>query len=64
LAALECGKPVLATVMLAGHPWADALKRRPDVSLFVLTEANRDQVAADLQADVRRLLEEDAARPR
>jgi nucleoside-triphosphatase len=64
LAALECGKPVLATVMLAGHPWADALKRRPDVSLFVLTEGNRDRVAADLAADVRRLLEEDAARPR
>jgi nucleoside-triphosphatase len=63
LAALECGKPVLATVMLAAHPWADALKRRPEVSLVVLTEANRAQVAADLLAQVRQLLGEDAARP-
>lgn len=63
LAALECGKPVLATVMLAAHRWADALKRRPDVSVYVLTEANRDEVAAELLADVRRLLNQDAARP-
>jgi nucleoside-triphosphatase len=64
LAALECGKPVLATIMLAGHPWADALKRRPEVSLIVLTEANRTQVAAEILPVLRRLLGEDAARPR
>jgi len=64
LAALECGKPVLATVMLAAHPWADALKRRPEVSLLVLTEANRTEVAGDLLAQVRELLAEDAARSR
>jgi nucleoside-triphosphatase len=64
LAALECGKPVLATIMLAAHPWADALKRRPDVSLLVLTEANRDSIATDVEAKVRRLLEENEARPR
>ena len=64
LAALECGKPVLATIMLAGHPWADALKRRPEVSLIVLTEANRTQVAAEIVPVLRRLLGEDAARPR
>jgi nucleoside-triphosphatase len=32
LAALECGKPVLATIMLAPHP-CRRLKRRPDVAL-------------------------------
>ena len=64
LAALECGKPVLATIMLASHPWADALKRRPEVSLVLLTEGNRTQVAADLLAQVRQVLGEDAARPR
>jgi nucleoside-triphosphatase len=64
LAALECGKPVLATIMLAAHPWADALKRRPEVSLIVLTEANRGQVAAEILPELRRLLGEDAARPR
>ena len=64
LAALECGKPVLATIMLADHPWADALKRRPEVSLVVLTEANRAQVASDLLTQMRSLLTEDAAHPR
>ena len=64
LVALECGKPVLATIMLGGHPWADALKRRPEVRLLVLTEANRAQIAADILPDLRQLLREDAARPR
>jgi len=63
LAALECGKPVLVTIMLAAHPWADALKRRPEVSLLILTEANRPQVAADLLGQMRALLGEHAARP-
>jgi nucleoside-triphosphatase len=63
LAALECGKPVLATIMLAAHPWADALKRRPEVSLIVLTEANRSQVAAEILPELRQLLG-DAAGPR
>jgi len=64
LAALGCGKPVLATIMLAGQPWADALKRRPEVSLLVLTEANRAQIAAEILPELRRLLGEDAASPR
>jgi nucleoside-triphosphatase len=64
LAALECKKPVLATVMLSPHPWADALKRRPDVSLLVLTEANRTQVVDELLEKLRVLSGEDAARPR
>jgi nucleoside-triphosphatase len=64
LAALESGKPVLASIMLAAHPWADALKRRPEASLLLLTEANRAETAADLLAQVRRLLgQADAARP-
>jgi len=64
LAALESGKPVLASVMLAAHPWADALKRRPEASLLLLTEANRAQVAADLLAELRRLVgQTDTARP-
>jgi nucleoside-triphosphatase THEP1 len=42
--------------MLASHPWADALKRRPEVALLVLTESNRAQVAADLLTQVRGVL--------
>ncbi len=65
LAALESGKPVLASIMLAPHPWADALKRRPEVELLLLAEANRAQAAGELLAALRRLLgQPDAARPR
>lgn len=42
--ALASGKRVLGTVMLAPHPWADALKRRPEVEVVMVTRANRDQV--------------------
>jgi nucleoside-triphosphatase len=48
LAALESGKPVLGSIMLAPHPWADAVKARPEVEVILLTEANRSQVQSDL----------------
>jgi nucleoside-triphosphatase len=50
LGAVESGKPLLGTIMLAPHPWADAVKARPEVSLVVLTEASRRQVEAELVA--------------
>lgn len=53
LSALESGKPVLASVMLAPHPWADAVKARPEVEVILLTEANRSQVQSDLLARLR-----------
>ena len=56
LAALESGKPVLGTIMLAPHPWADAIKARPEVDTILLTEANRRQVQADLLFELRRRL--------
>ena len=51
--ALASGKRVLGTIMLAPHPWADAIKRRPEVEVVTVTRANRDQVAGR----VRRWLE-------
>lgn len=39
--ALESGKKVLGTIMLASHPWADATKRRPGVKVVLVTRANR-----------------------
>jgi nucleoside-triphosphatase THEP1 len=39
--------------MLAHHPWADAIKRRPEVEILTVTRANRDQV----REKVRRWLE-------
>ncbi|MDP2950602.1 MAG: NTPase [Chloroflexota bacterium] len=53
LAALESGKPMLGSIMLAPHPWADAIKSRPEVSLILLSEANRRQVEDQLLAELR-----------
>jgi nucleoside-triphosphatase len=53
LSALESGKPVLASIMLAPHPWADAVKARPEVEAILLTETNRSQVQSDLLARLR-----------
>jgi nucleoside-triphosphatase len=43
--ALRSPTPILGTVLRAPHPWIDALKRRPNVELYRLSERNR----ADLQ---------------
>ncbi len=53
LAALESGKPILGSIMLAPHPWADAVKARPEVDVILLTEANRSQVQSDLLTRLR-----------
>jgi len=53
LAALESGMPVLGSIMLAPHPWADAVKARPEVEVILLTEANRSQVQSDLLTRLR-----------
>jgi nucleoside-triphosphatase len=42
LAAVESDKWVLGTIMLGSHPWADAIKSRPQVNLVKITKANRD----------------------
>ena len=41
LAALDSSKAVVATIMAGPHPWADAVKARPDVVLAEATLANR-----------------------
>lgn len=35
-------KPLIATITKASHPWADAFKRRPSVTLWEMTTGNRD----------------------
>lgn len=49
LAALASGKKVLGTIMLASHPFADEIKRRPEVRMLVLTHDNRRKVLAEIQ---------------
>jgi len=56
LSALESAKPVLGSIMLAPHPWADAIKARPEVEVILLAEANRSQVQSELLARVRERL--------
>ena len=46
--ALESGKKVVGTIMLASHPWADEVKRRDDVHVATVTRENRGEVLEDL----------------
>lgn len=39
---------VVATVMRTPHPFADALKARPDVTLVTVTPENRDHLPAEI----------------
>ena len=43
------GKKVLGTIMLHPNPWADAIKRQPQVNLVTVTRANYQQVLGDLR---------------
>jgi len=44
LEAIDSGKRVLGTIMLAPHPWVDEIKRRPGVATISVTRMNRGQV--------------------
>ena len=44
--AISCGKPVVATAMIAAHPWVDALKAMPGVKTIEITPRNRESAAA------------------
>ncbi len=57
LAALDSGKPVLGAIMLGPHPFADAVKGRPDVQVLIVTQENRDRLAHVVRERLRRLLD-------
>ncbi len=42
------GKRILGTIMLNPHPWADVIKRQPQVNLVMVTRANHHQVLEEL----------------
>lgn len=44
-AAVESERPVLGTIMLASHPWADAVRSRPNVRVFLIDPTSRDSAA-------------------
>ena len=47
---------LFGTIMQAPHPFADELKAQPDVLLFDLTETNRDELRALVEAQLRAAL--------
>jgi len=46
---IDSGKKVLGTIMLSSNPWADAIKRQPQVNLVSVTRANYQQVLEELR---------------
>jgi len=56
LDALDSGRLAFGTVMLARHPFVDALKARPDVEVLMLTDENRESLRAEVERRLRELL--------
>ena len=46
---IDSGKRVLGTIMLNPNPWADVIKRQPQVNLVTVTRANYNQVLDELR---------------
>jgi nucleoside-triphosphatase len=46
---IDSGQRLLGTIMLSPNPWADAIKRRPQVKLVPVTGTNHLQVLAGLR---------------
>jgi nucleoside-triphosphatase len=57
LKALDSPAIVLATIMERRHPFADQVKRRPDVVIFNLTVENRNDASSTITAAIRDKLE-------
>ncbi|MBA7632246.1 Nucleoside-triphosphatase THEP1 [subsurface metagenome] len=45
---INSGKKVLGTIMFKANPWADRIKRQPQVNLVEVTRANRHRVLEEL----------------
>ena len=45
---IDSGKRVLGTIMLNPNPWADAIKRQPQINLITVTRDNYRQVLEEL----------------
>lgn len=50
LQAIQSGKKILGTVMFTSHPFADEIKRRPEVTTLVVSRANRNEVLNEILA--------------
>ena len=54
--ALDSATPLLASIMLSRHPFADAIKSRDDVRLINLTPQNRDSALSEVVTALREAL--------
>ena len=45
---IDSGKRVLGTIILNPNPWADAIKRHPQVKLITVTRDNHPQILSEL----------------
>ena len=45
---IDSGKQILGTIMLNPNPWADAIKRQPQVNLVTVTRTNYQDVLEEL----------------
>lgn len=54
--ALDATNPVLGTVTLARHPFAQKVKDRDDVKIYEVTKENRDKVLKALTKDLKKAL--------
>ena len=50
LRVIDSGRKVLGTIMLNSNPWADAVKRKPQVNLIEVTRYNHRQVLEELRS--------------
>jgi len=55
---INSGKMVLGTIMIKPHPWADSLKRHPQVKLVNVTRNNHHEVLEELEAWLKSVNEE------
>ncbi|MGB7061433.1 MAG: NTPase [Candidatus Zixiibacteriota bacterium] len=53
--ALDTDNPVLGTITLARHPFAQKVKARQDVRVIEVTRENRDEVLKTLTKDLKKL---------
>jgi len=45
---ISSGKKVLGTIMSSANPWADTIKRQPQVNLIEVTRTNHQQILEEL----------------
>ncbi len=54
--ALDADNPILGTITLARHPFAQKVKTRDDVKIYEVTKENRDEVLKTLTKELKKAL--------